>query len=99
MLDFFCLSTFPTIFTRFRRSTHVTPKTYLSFLASYKSVFSTKADEIGRSTGRIETGLSKLEEASQTVERLKSDLAVMERELALASETAENVYWLFTDDI
>ena len=69
----------------------MTPKTYLSFLTSYKNVFSTKAAEIGQSSGRIETGLSKLEEASETVEKLKSELAVMERDLAQASETAEKV--------
>lgn len=78
-------------FQRFRRSTHVTPKTYLSFLSSYKSVFSSKASEIGGNANRIETGLAKLQEASETVERLKLDLAVMEKELALASETAEKV--------
>lgn len=40
---------------------------------------------------RIETGLAKLQEASETVEKLKTDLAEMEKELALASETAETV--------
>lgn len=74
---------------RFRRSTHVTPKTYLSFLSSYKSVFTSKASEIGGMATRIETGLAKLQDASETVEKLKTDLAVMEQELAKASETAE----------
>ena len=69
----------------------MTPKTYLSFLTSYKNVFSAKAADIGRSSGRIETGLSKLEEASVTVEKLKSELAIMESDLAQASETAEKV--------
>lgn len=69
----------------------MTPKTYLSFLASYKSVFSSKANEIGGNSNRIETGLAKLQDASETVEKLKRDLAVMEKELALASETAEKV--------
>ena len=40
---------------------------------------------------RIETGLAKLQDASETVERLKTELAVMEKDLALASETAETV--------
>lgn len=43
---------------------------------------------------RIETGLAKLQEASETVEKLKTDLAVMEQDLALASETAEKVHFL-----
>ena len=78
-------------FQRFRRSTHVTPKTYLSFLSSYKAVFSSKASEIGGMSYRIETGLAKLEDASEAVEKLKMDLVVMEQELARASETAETV--------
>jgi hypothetical protein len=39
----------------------------------------------------MDTGLAKLEEASCSVEILKKDLAVMEQELAQASEKAENV--------
>ena len=69
----------------------MTPKTYLSFLSSYKSVFGSKASEIGGMATRIETGLAKLQDASETVERLKTELAVMEKDLALASETAETV--------
>lgn len=40
---------------------------------------------------RMDTGLAKLEEASFSVEILKKDLAVMEQELAQASEKAEKV--------
>ena len=39
----------------------------------------------------MDTGLAKLEEASYSVEILKQDLAVMEQELAQASEKAEKV--------
>jgi hypothetical protein len=39
----------------------------------------------------MDTGLAKLEEASCSVEILKKDLAVMEQELAQASEKAEKV--------
>jgi hypothetical protein len=39
----------------------------------------------------MDTGLAKLEEASYSVEILKKDLAVMEQELAQASEKAEKV--------
>lgn len=55
-------------------------------------MFSSKASEIGGMATRIETGLFKLQEASETVEKLKRELAVMEQELALASETAEKVF-------
>jgi dynein heavy chain len=39
----------------------------------------------------MDTGLAKLQEASCSVEILKKDLAIMEQELAQASEKAENV--------
>ena len=39
----------------------------------------------------METGLAKLYEASETVGKLKGELAVMERDLAEASATAETV--------
>jgi dynein heavy chain, axonemal len=78
-------------FCRYRRQTHVTPKTYLTFLSSYKNVFGAKAKEIGGLSSRMETGLAKLYEASETVGKLKGELAVMERDLAEASATAETV--------
>ena len=76
---------------RYRRQTHVTPKTYLTFLGSYKNVFGAKAEEIGALCSRMESGLAKLFEASETVNKLKSELADMERDLAEASATAEMV--------
>lgn len=69
----------------------MTPKTYLGFLAGYKAVVSEQAAEIGAMSQRMETGLAKLYEASETVGKLKSQLAVMEQELAQASATAEMV--------
>jgi dynein heavy chain len=37
-------------FQRFRRATHVTPKSFLNFISSYKDVYSRKHDEIGEGT-------------------------------------------------
>jgi dynein heavy chain len=42
----------------------------------------------------MDIGLAKLEEASCSVEILKKDLAIMEQELAQASEKAENVCFI-----
>ncbi|XP_047354238.1 dynein axonemal heavy chain 5 isoform X2 [Vespa velutina] len=78
-------------FQRFRRATHVTPKSYLNFIGGYKNIYRNKQHELGEGAKRMDTGLAKLEEASISVEILKKDLALMERELVQASEKAETV--------
>lgn len=47
-------------FQRFRRQTHVTPKSYLSFLAGYKTIYSEKIKEIGILAQRMDTGILSL---------------------------------------
>lgn len=76
---------------RFRRSTHVTPKSYLSFIAGYKQIYSVKFGEINEMSQRMTTGLDKLVEASHSVAQLSEELAVKEKELAVASKEAEVV--------
>ena len=78
-------------FQRFRRATHVTPKSYLNFIGGYKNIYHMKQLELGEGAKRMDTGLAKLEEASISVELLKRDLAVMEQELVQASKKAESV--------
>ncbi|XP_041986842.1 dynein axonemal heavy chain 5 [Aricia agestis] len=78
-------------FQRFRRSSHVTPKSYLSFIGGYKTIYQMKQKELGDGALRMDTGLEKLREASISVEVLKKDLAIMEQDLALASEKADRV--------
>ena len=78
-------------FQRFRRQTHVTPKSFLSFISSYKSVYAKKEEEIGEMSQRMNQGLEKLHEASKAVELLKEELAAMEKELLIANQKAEKV--------
>ena len=43
-------------FQRYRRQTHVTPKSYLSFLSGYKKIYGQKKDEIDVLAERMNTG-------------------------------------------
>ena len=44
-------------FERFRRSTHVTPKSYLSFIANYKEIYSEKCKQKNDMAQRMNTGM------------------------------------------
>ena len=78
-------------FERFRRQTHVTPKSYLSFIGGYKTIYTMQHEAIGLLAKRMNTGLAKLVEASESVAKLSEELVVKEKELAVASKKADVV--------
>ncbi|XP_064365601.1 dynein axonemal heavy chain 8 [Dromaius novaehollandiae] len=78
-------------FQRYRRRAHVTPKSYLSFINGYKDVYTEKLASINEQAERMQIGLSKLMKASESVAKLSHELAVKEKELALASIKADKV--------
>ncbi|XP_076808265.1 dynein axonemal heavy chain 5-like [Clavelina lepadiformis] len=78
-------------FERYRRACHVTPKSYLSFLSGYKTIYKGKLDEISILSSRMKTGLAKLIEAEKSVSELSKELAVKEKDLAVASKEADEV--------
>ena len=78
-------------FERFRRQTHVTPKSYLSFIGGYKTIYKMQHEAIGLLAQRMNTGLNKLVEASESVAKLSEELVVKEKELAVASKKADVV--------
>ena len=84
-------------FQRFRRTTHVTPKSFLNFIGIYKKVYEKQEKEIGILATRMAAGLDKLDEASAAVEELKKDLAVMERDLQIANAKSEEVLITVTE--
>ena len=86
----FCKNT-GSFFVRFRRQAHITPKSYLSFINSYKEVYALQKAEISELAQRMNTGLEKLREASKSVKELSEELKIKEKELEIASEKAEKV--------
>lgn len=78
-------------FQCYRRQAHVTPKSYLSFIGGYKAIYDARRSEIDRLAQRMNTGLTKLIEATQSVNELSKELAAKEQELEVASNKADEV--------
>lgn len=78
-------------FQQYRRKTHVTPKMFITFLQHYVSVHSKKHSELRQSADHMISGLSKLVEASESINVLQQELAVKEVEIAEASKRADLV--------
>ena len=78
-------------FERYRRATHVTPKSYLAFLNGYKLIYTQKLGEIESMAERMHVGLDKLVDAGRSVAQLKIELDAMEKELEAANVRADKV--------
>jgi dynein heavy chain len=73
-------------FEKYRRNVYVTPKSYLGFLGEYKTVYVGKLEHIETLANNINTGLEKLMEAAQDVEKMKGELKDKEKTLVVAQE-------------
>ena len=78
-------------FQKYRRATHVTPKSYLSFINGYKEIYSQKLNEIESMAKRMNDGLTRLVEAEKAVTVMKEELTVKEKELDVANQKADEV--------
>ncbi|GIX94870.1 dynein heavy chain 8, axonemal [Caerostris extrusa] len=73
-------------FQRYRRLTYVTPKSYLAFINGYKAIYTEKRTGISGLASRINSGLTKLQEATISVNELKVVIDVKKK-----TESAEIV--------
>jgi len=73
-------------FEQYRRNVYVTPKSYLGFIAEYKIVYEEKLKHVEGLADNINTGLNKLLEAGQDVEKMKVELKEKEKTLVVAQE-------------
>eukprot|EP00756_Hemistasia_phaeocysticola_P003201 Hpha_TRINITY_DN12121_c2_g2::TRINITY_DN12121_c2_g2_i1::g.81783::m.81783/K10408/DNAH; dynein heavy chain, axonemal len=69
-------------FQSFRRTVHATPKSYLSFLQTYKGVYAEKQRSIRASSSKIERGLSKLEDAGRMIGEMRVQMQEQEKVLS-----------------
>lgn len=74
-----------------RRYVYVTPKSYLSFIEQYKSVYKKKYDGINQEESNIKKGLDRLKEAAEGVEELKIDLKKEDLKLKEASDITDKL--------
>ena len=78
-------------FEKFRRHVYVTPKSYLSFIQGYKSLYSRKLANVEQLAKNINSGLQKMFEAKDDVSKMKVDLGIKNQELEVAAKEAETL--------
>jgi len=78
-------------FEKYRRRVYVTPKSYLSFIAGYKQLYTKKLGEVTALSDKIMNGLSKLLQAKTDVNNMKVELAQKNVDLAEAQRVSANL--------
>lgn len=76
-------------FQKLRRNVYVTPKSYLSFIDMYQSLYQSKYEAIDVESQSIVKGLERLAEASAGVEELKIELKQEDIKLKEASDLVD----------
>jgi len=76
-------------FSQYRRNVYVTPKSFLSFISTYKQVYRAKYDETDAESVKVKGGLEKLAQAEEDVAKMKEELKLVEKVLAKTGEKME----------
>lgn len=66
-----------------------TPREFISFLGTWRTLFESKCKQIVQEIRHLKSGLSKLEEASSTVDELSKNAVVKKKELSAAQVCAD----------
>jgi len=72
-----------------RRHVYTTPKSFLELLKLYGVLLDKKRSEAQAGIDRLDSGLQKLKETSDSVQALEEDLKIMLEDAAIKKETAE----------
>lgn len=78
-------------FQQFRRNVYVTPRSYLSYLKTFKDIYRMKLQEVSVLASKINGGLNKLLEAEEKVEILKVQLRESNIELRRQQRVTEDM--------
>jgi len=78
-------------FKSMRRNVYQTPKSFLSFIADFKGMYSKKLAEIKKKAGNVNLGLRKLKEGAEDVEAMKIVLREEQAKLAIATENTNKM--------
>ncbi|XP_018316536.1 dynein heavy chain 8, axonemal [Mycetomoellerius zeteki] len=78
-------------FDRFRRQVYVTPRSFLTFLDSYKMFYKQHLDNINMLASRMSSGLNKLTDAAAQVDVLQHELEKTQEEIAVKNVQVEAI--------
>lgn len=76
-------------FNKMRRQVYFTPKSYLSYLEAYKKLYISKYQELDQQESNYRIGVNKINEASETINKMKVQLGEEEKKLREATDKTE----------
>jgi dynein heavy chain, axonemal len=76
---------------QYRRTVHVTPKSYLSALNTFQELYRNKFAQLTSMASALRLGLAKIAEAKEAVRVMRGELTVQNAELAVAGAESERL--------